>query len=48
MTRSLNVLIDILIYAIVISIASGIAWLINPQVVSIGCSALPHTLQRVL
>jgi len=48
MARPSNVLIDVLIYAIVIAIALGTTWLINPQIFSIGCSVLPNILQRVL
>jgi hypothetical protein len=48
MARPANVLIDILTFVIVISIAATVAWLINPQILSLGCSVLPNTLQRFL
>ena len=48
MPKRSNMLVDLLSFAVVISIALGAVWLINPQLFSIGCSVLPNMLQRAL
>ena len=48
MNRWLNLFIDILSFVIVISIALVIAWLVNPQILTIACSYLPNFLQVLL